>query len=42
VRIHFRRTIDRLVGGVVSLISLGLLIAAWIKTQQQSRHGRQI
>ena len=42
VRIHFRRTLDRLVGGVVSLISLGLLIGAWIKTQPQSRARRQM
>ncbi len=40
VRIHFRRTTDRLVGGVVSLISLGLLIGAWIKTQPKTRPRR--
>src|SRR6267378_732929 len=32
VQIHFRRTIDRLVGNVVSLISLALFVAAWFKT----------
>ncbi len=42
VSIHFRRTTDRLVGGVVSLISLGLLIGAWIKTQPKSRTRRQM
>jgi uncharacterized membrane protein len=42
VRIHFRRTLDRLVGGVVSLISLGLLIGAWIKTQPKTRAKRQM
>jgi hypothetical protein len=29
VRIHFRRTIDRVIGNIVSLISLALLVAAW-------------
>ncbi len=29
VRIHFCRTIDRFVGNVVSLISLGLFVVAW-------------
>jgi hypothetical protein len=29
VHIHFRRTIDRIVGNVVSLISLALLVVAW-------------
>ncbi len=42
VRIHLRRTTDRLVGEIVSLISLGLLIGAWIKTQPQSRARRQM
>jgi hypothetical protein len=37
VRIHFRRTIDRLVGNVVSLISLALLLAAWAKTRPSQR-----
>ena len=36
VQIHFRRTIDRTVGNVVSLISLGLLMVVWIKTKPQS------
>jgi len=33
VHIYFRRTIDRLVGNVVSLMSLVLLVVAWIKTR---------
>jgi non-canonical purine NTP pyrophosphatase (RdgB/HAM1 family) len=32
VYIYFRRTIDRLVGNVVSLISLALFVVAWFKT----------
>ncbi len=31
VHIHFRRTIDRLIGNVVSLISLVLLVVAWFR-----------
>ncbi len=42
VRIYFRRTIDRVVGNVVSLISLGLLIVAWIKTQPKPQPGQQM
>jgi len=42
VRIYFRRTIDRVVGNAVSLISLGLLIAAWIKTQPKPQPGQQM
>ncbi len=37
VRIYFRRTIDRVVGNAVSLISLGALIAAWIKTRPRQQ-----
>jgi len=33
VHIHFRRTIDRVVGNIVSLISLGLLVVAWVKAR---------
>ena len=33
VRIHFRRTGDRTVGNWVSLLSLGLLGAAWVVTR---------
>jgi hypothetical protein len=33
IRIHFRRTIDRLVGNIVSLISLTLFVAAWVTTK---------
>jgi XTP/dITP diphosphohydrolase len=32
VHIHFRRTIDRVVGDVVSLISLTLFVAAWFRS----------
>jgi non-canonical purine NTP pyrophosphatase (RdgB/HAM1 family) len=32
VQIHFRRTIDRVVGNVVSLISLALFVVVWVKT----------
>ena len=32
VQIHFRRTIDRVVGNIVSLISLAVLVVAWFKT----------
>jgi hypothetical protein len=42
VHIHFRRTIDRLVGNIVSLISLGLLIVAWIRTQPKHQLGQQM
>jgi uncharacterized membrane protein len=41
VYIHFRRTIDRLVGNVVSLISFGLLIVGWIKTQPKLELGQK-
>jgi len=37
VRIHFRRTMDRFAGNTLSLISVGLLIAAWIKTRPRQR-----
>jgi hypothetical protein len=33
VQIHFRRTTDREVGNVVSLISLAVLVVAWAKTR---------
>jgi hypothetical protein len=36
VRIHFRRTIDRVIGNIVSLISLALLVAAWVKTRRRA------
>lgn len=35
VYIYFRRTPDRLVGNIVSLISLGVLIVGWIKTRKE-------
>jgi hypothetical protein len=37
VHIHFRRTIDRKVGDVVSLISLAVLLVAWAKTRPRPR-----
>ncbi len=42
VHVHFRRTSDRGIGNVVSLISLGLLIAGWIMTQPKARPGQQV
>jgi hypothetical protein len=38
VRIHFRRTVDRLAGDIVSLLSMAVLVAAWVKTRR--RHVR--
>jgi len=32
VQIHFRRTLDRLVGNIISLISVALFVVAWVKT----------
>ena len=32
VHIHFRRTSDRIVGDIVSLISVALFVVAWVKT----------
>ena len=39
VHIYFRRTNDRVIGNVVSLISFGLVIAAWSMTQPKARPG---
>ena len=39
VRIHFGRTVDRTIGGVVSFFSLGLMLALWIKTRAKSGVG---
>jgi len=39
VRIHFGRTRDRTIGGLASLLSLGLLLAAWIKTRARAAVG---
>ncbi|HLM81137.1 MAG TPA: hypothetical protein VK302_10945 [Terriglobales bacterium] len=41
VRIHYRRTIDRFVGNMLSLISLAVLVVAWMKmkTQPNTRLG---
>lgn len=36
VRIYFGRTLDRPVGGIVSLISIGVFGLAWIKTKTRS------
>jgi hypothetical protein len=40
VYIHFRRTIDRFVGNIISLISLALLVVAWMKTRPKVQLGR--
>jgi hypothetical protein len=40
VHIYFRRTSDRVIGNVVSLISLGLLIAGWTMAQPKARQGQ--
>jgi hypothetical protein len=42
VHIYFRRTSDRVIGNVVSLISLGLLIAGWTMAQPKARPGKQM
>jgi hypothetical protein len=42
VHIYFRRTSDRVIGNVVSLISLGLVIAAWSMTQPRARPDIQV
>jgi hypothetical protein len=42
VRVHFRRTIDRAAGNVVSLLSLAVLVVAWIKTQPKTRLARRV
>jgi hypothetical protein len=36
VRIHFGRTLDRTIGDIVSMISLLLLVAVWIRTRAQN------
>jgi hypothetical protein len=36
VRIHFGRTLDRTLGDIVSMISLILVLAAWIKTRARN------
>src|SRR5208337_4010573 len=33
VEIHFRRTLDRWLGNIISLISLAVLVVAWVKTR---------
>ena len=40
VHIHFRRTIDRVVGIVVSLISLAVLVVAWSKSRRNRMPSR--
>jgi hypothetical protein len=44
VHIHFRRTVDRFVGDIVSLISLAVIVVAWMKmkTQPKTRLGRPV
>lgn len=36
VQVRFRRTPDRTLGGAVSLISLAVLVAAWVKTRPRA------
>ncbi len=40
IYIYFRRTIDRLIGSIVSLISLFVLGAAWVRTRPKTRDRR--
>jgi hypothetical protein len=40
IYINFRRTIDRLIGSIVSLISLFVLVAAWVRTRPNTRDRR--
>ncbi len=42
VHIYFRRTIDRVAGNIVSLISLAVFVAAWIKTRPKRRLEHQV
>ena len=35
VRIDFRRTVDRLAGDIVSLLSMAVLVAAWVMTRRR-------
>jgi hypothetical protein len=42
VYIYFRRTSDRVIGNAVSLISLGLVIAAWSMRQPKARPRHQV
>jgi len=37
IRIHFRRTIDRVVGNSISLISLAVIVVAWKKTKMKMK-----
>lgn len=40
VRIYFRRTMDRLIGDYVSLISILVLIVVWVMTKRRSQAAR--
>jgi hypothetical protein len=42
IYIYFRRTKDRLVGDIVSLISMAFCLIIWLRTQPKSRAGRKI
>jgi len=42
VHIHFRRTIDRVVGIVVSLISLAVLVVPWIRSRKSRMPSRTV
>jgi non-canonical purine NTP pyrophosphatase (RdgB/HAM1 family) len=42
VQVHFHRTSDRVVGNVVSLISLALFVVAWVKTGKDRMTSRTV
>jgi len=42
VQIHFRRTSDRVVGNIVSLISLALFVTVWLKTGTSRLTARKV
>jgi non-canonical purine NTP pyrophosphatase (RdgB/HAM1 family) len=42
VHIHFRRTVDRVVGNIVSLISVALFVGAWFKTGKGRMTARKV
>jgi uncharacterized membrane protein len=42
IRIHFRRTIDRVVGNTVSLISLAVFVVVWTKMRMKTKMKAQL